>query len=937
VNSPSAYIPYTYPISGESAVGNPGTGYVITYNGLNPTSQCWPLLDDKYSAFTPYYEININLTPNCSTPSSGKFHFKGGYMEGIQQTNPSYQDHVSFDFDNPLLVTHVAPTLTITPPAGTVNAYTNTVTFDFSVNNSSGVTANDPWISIQNSLVNSLDLLHAAVYLEPGNHLLTTATYTDANLNTALFVNLGQDIGILTSPNSFQLELVANVLSAGCIAPGNSPQLDYINVVYGNECSGMMPGNVQAPDPNCQESPTATFDFKRYPSNLELDPAAINPYPTNPVDLCNGTLVYNLVINSSDIGTISSPYFNMNLPVGIKLSNIQFTYPCGGNSKSFTFGDGLGNPNTGNLSWNLNTDLASIGLTDLPGTISSPNNEICVQITLQTSCTYNPLAPNAAVMFTTTGTSNCSTPLSSTLQNTPPINGVLPPDNLSLTETISNDISCMNANGLVTITINNLGSNTVNTNTVTVNIPASLTVGPLTASYGTATGANTITWTMPPTMHPGVQTLTFNVKLAIVPSCPGVETISSILGYTEIINCVSGSCTESSTFPPVSLTFNACCENNCDMSAGASVIKEVKCNGQSTGSATVSNNGTAPFTYLWTPSGQTNQMATGLSAGCYTVTVTDANQCTATATVCITQPPALTVSIVPIENTNIPCNGGSVSVVAQIISVGTPGYSYSWAPSGQTTANAILTAGTYTVTVTDANGCTATASVSFTQPPALTESISISNVLCNGNATGSATVIVGGGTPPYVYTWSNGETTSTATGLSAGTYTVTVKDANGCTITATAVITQPRPLNAIIISDSNARCDSGSGTATAIGAGGVGPYKYSWNTHPVQTNQTATGLSAGTYTVTVTDHNGCTATTSVTINQPALLTATATVISNSCNGAPDGKITVIPSGGTPGYNYHWVPSGGTNATASNLSVGTYTVTVTDANGCTATA
>ena len=356
----------------------------------------------------------------------------------------------------------------------------------------------------------------------------------------------------------------------------------------------------------------------------------------------------------------------------------------------------------------------------------------------------------------------------------------------------------------------------------------------------------------------------------------------------------------------------------------------VSCNGGNNGAATMNaTGGNAPYTYNWTPSGGTNANATGLSAGTYTCTVTDNNGCSQLQTVTITEPTAISGST---STTGATCgnNNGSASVTA---SGGTGPYTYSWSNS-QTGANATgLGAASYTVYITDANGCTqtATAVVSNTNGPAVSVQ-SQTNVSCNGGNNGDATVSASGGTSPYTYSWSTGGTNANETGLSAGTYTVTVTDAGGCSSVQTITITQPSAISASATSTPTG-CNSSTGSATASASGGTGPYTYSWNNS--QTGITATGLGVGTYTVTVTDANGCTQTANVSViagNAPTVAVAAQQNV--TCNGNTNGSATVNVTGGTSPYTYSWAPSGGTSASANGLAAGTYTVFVTDANGCT---
>lgn len=363
----------------------------------------------------------------------------------------------------------------------------------------------------------------------------------------------------------------------------------------------------------------------------------------------------------------------------------------------------------------------------------------------------------------------------------------------------------------------------------------------------------------------------------------------------------------------------------------------VACNGGTNGSATVTpSGGAAPYTFSWAPSGGNAATATGLSAGTYTVTVTDGNGCVATHPFNIVQ--ATTLAVAPTSQTNVGCFGGNTGSAAVTATGGTFPYTYSWAPTGGSANNAPnLTVGTYTVTVTDANLCSATQTFTITQPTQLVATTSQSNVSCNAGTNGSATITATGGTGAYTYSWfPTGGNAATASGLAAGTYVVTLMDANNCSITHTFTITQPTTLVASSAGQTNVGCNGGNnGTATVAATGGTAPYTYLWPNG--QTTATATGLAAGTYTATVTDANMCTASQVFTITQPVSLAYTPTQTNVSCNGNSNGSATITMTGGVAPYIYSWSPSGGTAATASNLLAGTYTVSVTDANNCTVTA
>ncbi|HEX5003408.1 MAG TPA: PKD domain-containing protein [Bacteroidia bacterium] len=368
---------------------------------------------------------------------------------------------------------------------------------------------------------------------------------------------------------------------------------------------------------------------------------------------------------------------------------------------------------------------------------------------------------------------------------------------------------------------------------------------------------------------------------------------------------------------------------------GASITAstDVSCFGGNNGSATVSVTGASgPFTYLWSPSGQTTATATSLTAGNYSVSVTLNATCILTASVVISQPPtALTVNPV-VSSTSCGASNGSIQINT---AGGVPTYNYNWSGGVATgTLASGLNPGSYTVTVTDANGCSqSNTSIVLPSGVPVLSIVNHANVSCHNGANGSSGIFVSGGIAPYSYIWSGGQNTSVINGLTAGTYTVTVTDAAGCSATLTDIISQPPQLNLSQPVIQAIRCfGMSTGSASFTATGGVNPYIWLW-TGGVSTGSSATGLNAGTYSVTVTDQNGCSQTGSAIVTQPAApITVQATIVNTIC-GNTNGTISVITSGGTAPYSYLW-NTGVTGSSLSAIAAGVYSITVTDNSGCT---
>ncbi|WP_246073843.1 PKD domain-containing protein [Fluviicola chungangensis] len=395
--------------------------------------------------------------------------------------------------------------------------------------------------------------------------------------------------------------------------------------------------------------------------------------------------------------------------------------------------------------------------------------------------------------------------------------------------------------------------------------------------------------------------------------------------YNYTVTGANG-CTTSGTF-----TIGAgvvCCSVT---AAGSNVL----CNGATTGSATATPVGLAPYTYSWT-GGQTTQTASNLGAGAYTVTMTDNSGCVATANVSITQPTALGGTLAAV---NVSCNGSCNGSITVTPSGGTPGYTYSL-NGGAFQAGATFTGlcnGAYAITIKDANGCTIVLNQTITQPAILNLTQSAITPATCGSNNGSVTVAPAGGTPAYTYTIDGGASQASATfnGLTAGVHNVVVTDSKGCTKNLSITITATNAPVASIQNQTNVSCFGGVNGSVIIGvAGGSSPFTYSIGGLG-QASNTFTNLTAGSYTATVTDVNGCSASIPFTITSPPQLTFTTTLTAASCNAVCDGQIQVNASGGTAPYQYS-SNNGITYALANpmtGLCAGLIHVVVKDANGC----
>lgn len=388
-------------------------------------------------------------------------------------------------------------------------------------------------------------------------------------------------------------------------------------------------------------------------------------------------------------------------------------------------------------------------------------------------------------------------------------------------------------------------------------------------------------------------------------------------------------------------------DNGCILNGPAQVIDEptaldisatatqATC-GEANGSIDITVTGGTPgYTYAWSDPLATGEDPDGLPAGQYSVTVTDANGCEIDLAVSVVTPNGLEISLAA-DSTS--CFGGDDGSMDLTITGGTAPYLIQWTggipddvedPTG-------LPAGSYSVTVTDADTCALTATVTVHEPTPVDIQFTTDNATC-GLANGGIDLTVSGGTPGYTYNWTDPSVPDVEdpSGLPVGDYEVVVTDANGCTATEVVPVNTPNPL-ILDVSTIDVTCFGfNDGSASSQTSGGTPPYSYAWTGSP-STGPDAPDLVAGSYTLVVTDADDCTVSETVTINQPPQLIAQGNGTDANCNGNADGSIDLTVIGGVPDYTFTWNNGAGTSEDPINLGANTYTVTVTDDNGCSTT-
>jgi gliding motility-associated-like protein len=454
-------------------------------------------------------------------------------------------------------------------------------------------------------------------------------------------------------------------------------------------------------------------------------------------------------------------------------------------------------------------------------------------------------------------------------------------------------------------------------------------------------------------------TITVNDNELPTLACPApIESCDPLVVYAAPVfgdNCGTASTFQTAGLPsgmnfPVGMTMNAFQTTDihgnvstCTFSVtifalpvASTDVTDVSCFGLNDGEIDLTiTSGTAPFTYTWSNS-QSSEDLIGLAPGTYTVSVIDDHGCSTTASAEISEPEVLQLSA---EFNNVNCYNGNDGLIDLNVSGGTLPYSFTWSNGAITEDLSGLSAGPYDVVVSDFNGCEISYNTTITQPDSLMIAATVIDANC-GTANGTILIQVTGGNAPYQFAWTNGTTEMSLYNVVAGTYTLIVTDAMNCTNSYTGTVSTISSLNANLI-EIDAKCfGENSGSIQAVVSSGFAPFTYDWSDG--QTSPTAIDLTAGTYSVTITDMYGCQVTLNGTVNQPDSLYAivTSSVYAGgyniSSNNGSDGYLNTQVFGGTSPYSFNWTgPSNfaSTNQNLANLQDGAYALYLTDVNGC----
>ena len=810
--------------------------------------------------------------------------------------------------------------------------------------------------------------------LNPGTYQVLIADKADSTCQTSLNSNLViSEPDLLTLINSTTTPVSCNggtdgKVTVGNASGGNSGYTYSIN--GGNFSTATTFSNLSAGDyvitvkdsKNCEASETVTIS---QPDVLTLTNSTTTPVSCNGGSdgtvtvgsIAGGNSGYTYSING---GAFSTATTFSNLSAGDHVITVKDSKGCEA-SETVT----ISQPNVLTLTNSTTTSVSCNGGTDgnvTVGTVTGGNSGYTYSInggSFSTATTFSNFSAGDHVI-TVKDSKGCEA--SETLT-------IYQPDVLTLTNSTTTPVSC-NGGSDGTVTIGTVtGGNSGYTYSInggsfsTATTFSNLSAGDHVITARDSKGceaSETVT-----VYEPDVLTLTNSTTTPV--SCnggtDGTVTVGTASGgnsgYTYSID--GGSFSTTTTFNNLSAGDHVITvkdSKGCEASETVTISQPdvltltnstttpVSCNGGSDGTVTVGSiaGGNSGYTYsINSGSFSTTTTFNNLSAGDHVITVKDSKGCEVSETVTISQPEVLTLT--NSTTTPVSCNGGSDGMATVgTASGGNSGYTYSINGNSFSTATIFnnLSAGDHVITVKDSKGCEASETVTISQPNLLTLTNSTTTpVSCNGGSDGTVTVgTVTGGNSGYTYSINGGgfSTATTFNNLSAGDHIIIVKDSKGCEASETVTISQPDVLTLSGSTSTPVSCNGGNDGKVTVGtvAGGNSGYTYSINGGSFSTATTFNNLSAGDHVITVKDSKDCTASETVTISQPDVLTLTnSTTMPVSCNGGNDGKVTVgTVAGGNSGYTYSI--NGGSFSTAttfSNLSAGDHVITVKDSKGC----
>lgn len=983
---------------GLSFAWSPTTGVVSPgiFNAvITPPATTSYILTATYPGCVPFKDtINIAVQPLPTISLSPTNVLCNGLTTGsITATGTAVTLPISFTLNPPGVSLSGSPANFANLGAGT---YTVTVTSGFGCTQTASTTITQPsailWGSVNGSNIacNGGNIGTITASASGGNGALSY-TLVPGNITNATgsFSGLGSGTYTISAKDANNCSITSQVVIT------QTQGLTWVNMNITNiACNGLTTGAINLGVSGGSGTITYTMQPGAVVNTIGIFSAlAAGAYTINAVD-ANGCTAQT-VVNVSQPPLITFPAPTITQPTCNGFSNGSITIVAQGGVPTYTYTRTPGNvTNTNGNFTGLVAGAYTISVTDasgctkttvvnvtqpnpvvinsvatvIPNCVPGNNGSIVVSAGGGTPALYYKINNNAyqgSSSFTGLGSGIYTVTVSDNVGCTASsiVNLVTP--NSPVLSNATNPLTCANSIGVISVSATNgIGPYTYtlmpgNISNGTGQFPG-ITAGTYTV---TVSGQNGCTASMVINLiqPPSLNWASFN--LTQIP-CTGIGTgsLASLAnGGTNPVTYVLSPGNQTNTngnftgLAANSYTITATDANGCSVTSAFTVSvlqavtittathNNVTCNGQNNGSIQVTATGAGTLSYTLQPGTvvTSNGFYPNMAAGSYTITASDGGPCPTSTVIVITQPPV--INITNISSTAPSCIPGADGSITITANGGNSPYSYSVNNGPQQASNTFLnlSIAVYTVKVTDASGCTKTSVFSLTNPlaPSFT-SLTSNQVACAGAASGTVTAIVTGGVGTINYTINPlglSNTSGIFSNLPVNVYTVTASDANGCAITSTIAINQPSQINWSSVTGTNITCNAASnGQINALASGGVATYNYSVNPGGItNTSGSFNALGPNTYTVTVSDANGCTLTSTVSITQPPVLAWLSVGKTNACNNVL-GSITATLNGGTPFYSFTLQPGAlnNTNGSFTGLNPNTYTLTGTDANGCT---